>query len=82
MLTRIITNLPRIIIKKVSRVASYSWKLLLILFNAYYYMVDVYQYKETVYKIIGAAMEVHSNLKFGLLEAVYQEALAYELKAR
>lgn len=45
-------------------------------------MVDVYQYKETVYKIIGAAMEVHSNLNFGLLEAVYQEALAYELKAR
>ena len=45
-------------------------------------MVGVYQYKETVYKIIGAAMEVHSNLKFGLLEAVYQEALAYELKAR
>lgn len=35
-----------------------------------------------VYKIIGAAMEVHRNLNYGLLEAVYQEALHLELKDR
>ncbi len=33
-------------------------------------------------KIIGAAMEVHSYWGPGLLESIYEESLAYELKAR
>ena len=39
-------------------------------------------YKYLVYNIIGAAMEVHSELNWGLLEAVYNEALHIELLDR
>ena len=37
------------------------------------------QYQEIVYDIIGAAMEVHSTLGAGLLEAVYAESMHLEL---
>lgn len=39
------------------------------------------QYKEKAYKIIGAAMTVHNELGWGLLEPLYNEALQMELKA-
>ena len=42
-------------------------------------MLDLFKYSNKVYKIIGAAMTVHSELNWGLLEAVYQEALHLEL---
>ena len=35
---------------------------------------------EISYKIIGAALELHRNLGPGLLEATYENALAYELR--
>ena len=39
-------------------------------------------FKDEVYAIIGAAMEVHNELKDGFLEPVYQEALEIELTKR
>lgn len=32
------------------------------------------------YKIIGAAIELHKNIGAGLLESVYESALAYDLR--
>ena len=40
---------------------------------------DFSQYEDIVYEVIGAAMEVHSALGSGLLEAVYAESLHLEL---
>ena len=45
-------------------------------------MIDARKYKDTVYEIIGAAMQVHKILNYGLLEGVYQEALSWELEQR
>ena len=45
-------------------------------------MIDLSKYANKVYKIIGAAMTVHSELGWGLLEPVYQEALHLELLDR
>jgi GxxExxY protein len=39
-------------------------------------------FKEEVYAIVGAAIEVHRELGSGFLEAVYQEAIEIELRER
>lgn len=39
-------------------------------------------YEELTKEIIGAAQEVHRQLKFGFLESVYEKALSYELTSR
>ena len=40
------------------------------------------KYKDIVYQIIGAAMDVHGEMNWGLLEPVYNEALHIELLNR
>lgn len=45
-------------------------------------MTDLSKYSNNVYQIIGAAMMVHSEMGYGLLEPVYQEALHLELLDR
>jgi len=41
-----------------------------------------YLYSELTSNIIGAAMEVHSQLGPGMLESAYEECLAFELMER
>ena len=41
--------------------------------------MNIKDYKDTVYKIIGSAMKVHDELGGGLLEPIYNEALHLEL---
>lgn len=45
-------------------------------------MTDLSKYANKVYRIIGSAMTVHSEMGWGLLEPVYQEALHIELLDR
>ena len=42
-------------------------------------MINPKDYQEIVYRIIGAAMTVHRELNWGLLESIYNEALHLEL---
>jgi GxxExxY protein len=44
-------------------------------------MVDIL-FKEESYKIIGACFEVHKILGHGFKEAVYKDALDFELGSR
>ena len=44
--------------------------------------MDPKQYKDIVFKIIGAAMEVHNVVGCGFTEPLYQDALEEELRLR
>lgn len=44
--------------------------------------MDFKKYKSIVYRTIGAAMEVHQEMNWGLLEPLYNEALHLELQAK
>ena len=44
--------------------------------------MELKKYKDLVYQIIGSAMAVHAEMRWGLLEPVYQEVLSWELNQR
>jgi GxxExxY protein len=44
--------------------------------------MDELVFREEVYAVMGAAIEVHRELGAGFLEAVYQDAMERELSAR
>ena len=44
--------------------------------------MDLKRYKDKVYDIIGAAMSVHRELRWGLLEPIYNEAMHIELSRK
>ena len=44
--------------------------------------MDTLLYREEVFEIVGAAIEVHRELGKGFLEPVYQESLEIELESR
>ena len=45
-------------------------------------MSEEFIFKQECYEIIGSCMEVHKELGCGFFEAVYQEALEFELIER
>ena len=44
--------------------------------------MELKKYKDLGYQIIGSALAVHAEMRWGLLEPVYQEALSWELNQR
>ena len=44
--------------------------------------VDDLIFKDEVYEIIGAAIDVHKELGSGFLESIYEECFGYELNER
>ncbi len=45
-------------------------------------MIDDFIFKDEAYSIVGAAFEVHNELRNGFQESVYQEAMAKEFKLK
>ena len=48
--------------------------------RALLYKEAIKKYKDRTFQVIGAALEVHSNLGCGFMEAVYEEAFRKELE--